>query len=153
MQVFYVLVHKSCASGQLYKLQLCCSWFPYFWMNCCMLVVYPNPGIMSAQKSITTARNCDNDVQNRTDTKLAWDWPLFSPILTAFSSNIKEMAEIPFKKQNKAQFRLKSSTAVWGHKPALIPQGSKSWTHKSSGNLAKKTPEEKKKNLLNTLVI
>ena len=52
---------------------------------------------MSAQNNDTTARNCDNEVQKRTDTKPACELPLLPSILTAVSSIMKEMAEIPFK--------------------------------------------------------
>lgn len=71
-----------------------------------MSFVYPNPGIMSAQKSSTTERNCDKEVQNSTDTKLAcWAWSAFSLILTAFSSIIKPMDENPFEQQSTQNLR------------------------------------------------
>ena len=76
-------------------------------MNSWMLCVCPKPGIMSVQNSSNKARNCDNEVQNKTDNRLAWElWPTFPSIFTAFSSTIKAVPEIPLKeikqtKQNK----------------------------------------------------
>ena len=67
-------------------------------MNSWMLFVCPKPGIMSVQNSSNKARNCDNEVQNKTDNKLAWElWPTFPPIFTAFSSTIKAVPVIPLK--------------------------------------------------------
>ena len=97
-------------------------------MNSCMLFACPKPGIMSVQNSSNKARNCDNEVQNKTDNKLAWElWPTFSLILTAFSSTIKEVAEIPFKGKTKQQEQ-NTFIVVWllqpGHleEDCLIPK-------------------------------
>ena len=85
-------------------------------MNSWMLFVCPKPGIMSVQNSSNKARNCDNEVQNKTDNKLAWElWPTFPLILTAFSSTIKEVAEIPFKgKTTTAKYTYSSVTTQTG---------------------------------------
>ena len=43
----------------------------YFPMNSYMLFVCPKPGITSVQNSSNKARNCDSEVQNKTESKLA----------------------------------------------------------------------------------
>ena len=91
-------------------------------MNSCMLFVCPKPGITSVQNSSNKARNCDNEVQNKTDNKLAWEWilwPTFPLILTAFSSTIKEVAEIPLKGKTK-QLQQNTFIAVWLLKPGHL---------------------------------
>ena len=91
-------------------------------MNSCMLFVCPKPGIMSVQNSSNKTRNCDNEVQNKTDNKLAWElWPPFPLILTAFSSTIKEVAEIPFKGKTKQQ-QQNTFIVVWLLKPGHLEE-------------------------------
>ena len=91
-------------------------------MNSWMLFVCPKPGITSVQNSSNKVRNCDSEVQNKTESKLAWElWPTFPLILTAFSSTIKEVAEIPFKGKTKQQ-QQNTFIAVWLLKPGHLEE-------------------------------